>query len=148
MPTFTQIYYHIVFSTKNRRPVLTEAHQPQLYGYLWALLENKKCHPYQIGGVEDHIHIYTSLHPQMNLSSLVKDMKPATSDMIKKERLFRAFDYWQDGYGAFTHSWAEKSQMIQYVANQKEHHTRITFREELKQLLLANGVAFEEKYLD
>ena len=118
-----------------------------MYAYLWKVIENKKCHPYQIGGVEDHIHIFSTLHPTVTLSGFIKDMKLSMSDFIKREALFPEFRNWQDGYGAFTHSHAEKDGQIKYVRNQVQHHKTETFEEELVRLLTESGVTFEPKYL-
>ena len=82
------------------------------------MLKNKKCHLYQIGGVSDHIHIVTHLHPAVALASLVKDIKLATSQYIKSQVIFPEFKGWQDGYGAFTYSFKEKDRLIDYVKNQ------------------------------
>ncbi|MEQ9313501.1 MAG: transposase [Cytophagales bacterium] len=68
MSTYTQIIYQIVFSTKNRVPVLHKKGRPDLFKYIWGILKNKKCHLYQINGVEDHIHILTHIHPSVALS--------------------------------------------------------------------------------
>ena len=146
MSTYTQILYQIVFSTKNREPVLKKR-QTELYKYFWAILKNKHCHLYRIGGVEDHIHIITHLHPTVALSSLIKDMKIAGSIWIKEENIFPDFNGWQDGYGAFTYSIKDKDRLIEYVKNQKEHHKVKSFKEEYIELLNEHGIKFDEKYL-
>ncbi len=75
MSTYTQLLYHIVFSTKNRERSLTSDKREDLYRYIWGLLKNKKCHLYRINGVDDHLHIATHLHPTIALSTIVKDIK-------------------------------------------------------------------------
>lgn len=147
MSTYTQIIYQIVFSTKNRSPVLVKNERKRLNTYIWSLLENKKCHPFMINGVEDHIHIATSVHPTIALSNLIKDIKVSSSDFIKEERIFPGFDNWQFGYGAFTYSIKEKENLIKYVMNQEEHHKKESFRDEYIRLLQEHGIAFDEKYL-
>ena len=147
MSTYTQIIYQIVFGTKNREPTLTKENRDELFKYIWGLLENKKCHLYRINGVEDHLHIVTHLHPTVSLASLVKDIKLASAEYIKVNRLFKNFKGWQDGYGAFTYSIKEKERLIAYVKNQEEHHSVKTFKEEYISLLEEHGVAFDEKYL-
>ena len=147
MSTFTQILYQIVFSTKNREPTLIEDKREFLFRDIWGILKNKKCHLYQINGIEDHIHIVTHIHPTIPLSSLIKDIKLGSSDFVKKEQIFPEFSGWQEGYAAFTYSIKEKKQLIQYVKNQKEHHKKLTFRDELISLLNEHNVQFDEKYL-
>lgn len=148
MPTFTQIYYHIIFGTKRRRAVLSAKRRDDLYKYIWGLLNNKGCHLYRIGGIDDHVHILTSLHPSLRLERLIKDIKVASSQWIKEDAVFPGFDHWQSGYGAFTHSMAEKDRLIEYIKGQDEHHRHKTFREELIDLLQEAGIDYDEQYLD
>ncbi len=119
----------------------------ELFKYIWGVLENKKCHLYRLNGVEDHLHIYTHLHPSIALSDLVKDIKLSTSSWIKDERIFPNFPGWQRGYGAFTSSENDKNRIITYVKNQEKHHQKISYKDELKELLLEAGVQFNDKYL-
>jgi len=118
----------------------------KLYHYIFGILKNKKCFLYKIGRVENHIHVIMSLHPTVALSGLMKDIKLATSDWIKRERIFPYFRGWQDGYGAFTYSIDAKERLIEYVNNQVEHHKKKTFREEYKELLKEHGIDYDERY--
>jgi len=110
-------------------------------------LKNKNCHLYRIGGITDHIHIVTSLHPAVSLASLIKDIKLASSKHIKTFQLFPKFNGWQVGYGSFTYSFTDKDKLIEYVKNQEEHHTTISFIDELKELLKEHGIEYDERYL-
>jgi putative transposase len=147
MSTFTQILYQIVFSTKNREETLFETDRERLYRFIWGVLQNQKCHLYRIGGVEDHLHIVTHIHPSVALASLVKDIKLASGSFIKSEKIFPLFDGWQDGYGGFTYSISAKDNLIEYVRNQVEHHKKESFRDEYIRLLKEHGIEFDEKYL-
>lgn len=147
MSTYTQIVYQIVYSTKNREHTLDEENRKELFKYIWGILKNKKCHLYQIGGISDHLHIVTHLHPSIALSSLIKDIKLASTEHIKAGKLFPKFNGWQDGYGAFTYSIKDKDRLINYVKNQEEHHKKKTFRDEFIELLNEYGIEFDEKYL-
>ena len=147
MSTYTQILYQIVFSTKHRALTLSSDNRQQLFEYIAGILKNKNCFVYQIGGVADHIHIITHLHPSVALSSLVKDIKLASSDYIKTNKLFPKFTGWQEGYGAFTYSIDAKARLIAYAKNQELHHQRLAFLEEYIDLLKESEVLFEEKYI-
>lgn len=118
----------------------------ELYGYIVGVLENNKCHPFRINGVEDHIHILTHIHPTVSLSDLVKDIKISTSKYIKEKNLFVGFTSWQEGYGAFTYSMREKEMLVNYIKNQEEHHRKKTFKEEYIELLEEHEIEFDEKY--
>lgn len=131
MSTHTQILYQIVFSTKQREPVLEKETRPELFKYTWGILNKSNCHLYRINGVEDHLHIVTHLHPSVSLADLVKNIKIASSGFIKDNGIFKNFNGWQDGYGAFTYSVKEKNRLIEYVKNQEEHHKIVSFRDEI-----------------
>ena len=147
MSTHTQICYHIVFSTKDRQPVLRADRREDLFRYVWGILKNRESRLYRINGSEDHIHILSSLHPSVSLADLVKDVKTGSSLWIKKEGIFRMFSNWQDGYAAFTHSKREMDGLIEYIKVQEEHHRRTTFVEEYRKLLEEAGVEFDERYM-
>lgn len=146
MSTYTQILYQIVFSTKYRQPTMDAENRKELYKYIWGILKNKNCHLYQIGGVEDHLHIIIELHPSTALADLVKNIKLASSEYIKSQKLFPDFNGWQSGYGAFTYSIEAKDNLINYVKNQEEHHRKKKFIDEYRELLAEHKVEFDEKY--
>ena len=102
MATYTDITYHLVFGTKNRVRVLDKPRRDDLYRFIWGLLKKRNCHLYRIGGVEDHLHVLTSLHASLALADLIKEIKTSTSTWIKGEGVFPGFKYWQEGYGGFT----------------------------------------------
>ena len=147
MNTYTQILYQIIFAPKNHEKTLIDVNRQELYKYISGILKNKKCHLYRIGGVSDHIHILTHLHPLVSLASIVKDIKIASTLFIKNNNLFPMFSGWQDGYGGFTYSFKDKDKLIDYVKNQEEHHKTKSFREEFIELLKEHGIEFDEKYL-
>jgi putative transposase len=147
MGSYTNIIYQIVFATKHRVPCLEANNREHLFKYMAGILKNKKCHPYQIGGVEDHIHILSHIHPEQSLSSLIKNIKVSSNNYIKENNLFQNFTEWQIGYGAFTYAEQDKNRMINYVANQVEHHKKVTFKQEFLELLKEHKVEFDEKYL-
>ena len=147
MSTYTQIYYHIVFSTKNRERVLSAGRRDELFRYIAGVIRKHDCHAYCAGGYEDHVHILTHVRPTLALADLVKDIKVASSSWISKEKVFPNFTHWQDGYAAFTVSHAEKDRVVEYIQDQPEHHRRFSFHEELRRFLLEHRVEFDERYL-
>lgn len=147
MSTYTQILYHIVFSTKNRERTLKKSGRIELFKYIWGILKKKNCHLYQINGVEDYIHIVTHLHPSVSLSSLVKDIKVSSNLFIRENNIFENFKGWQAGYGAFTYCINAKDNLVDYVKKQEVHHKKSTFKEEYIKLLSEHKIEFDEKYL-
>lgn len=147
MSSYRQIFYQIIFGTKHRHPTIDESNCTELYKYISGVIKNKNCKLYCINGVEDHIHIFSDLHPTVCLSDYIKDIKIASSIWMKATGKFPMFEGWQEGYGAFTYSSREKDMIINYIKNQKEHHKTETFYDEFKRLLIETGIEFDEKYL-
>jgi len=145
--SYTQIYYHVVFSTKNRAPMLAPAVRKEVFGYLWGILKGKKCHSYRMGGVEDHLHILTHLHPAIALADLIRDLKTSSTAWIKEHQVILELPGWQAEYAAFTKSHTDRPAVIEYIKEQEEHHRTVSFMDELKALLYEEGIAFEERYL-
>jgi putative transposase len=79
MSTHIAISYHIVFSTKDREPVLHQDRRPELFRYIWGIINKREGHLYRINGVQDHLHILTSLHPTLCLADFVKDVKTGSA---------------------------------------------------------------------
>jgi len=147
MGTYRQIFYQIVFSTKNRETTLSETNENDLYKYIWGIINKHKCKLYRINSMPDHIHIFSDLHPSISLSDYVKDIKVASSIWMKESGKFPSFTSWQEGYGAFTYSIQDKPNVIAYIKNQKEHHKTESFYDEYKRLLTENEILFQDKYL-
>jgi len=147
MSTYTQIIYHIVFSTKNRQGVLNVDHHEKLFRYIWGIVKNKQSVLHQVNGVTDHLHILTGLHPSIALADFVKDIKLACTQWMRKEGFFPDFAGWQEGYGAFTHSLQEKARLVDYIRTQKEHHRQTSFKEEYMALLQKAGIPFDKTHL-
>jgi len=148
MSTYTQILYQVVFGSKKCANFLTERNQNVLFRYIAGVLRNKNCYTHIVGGHANHVHLVFSLHPSQSLSGLTRDVKKASElMMLNKKSMFLRFTGWQVGYGAFTYSIDSKNILIKYVENQKEHHRKISFREELIGFLKNHGVDYNEKYL-
>jgi REP element-mobilizing transposase RayT len=147
MSTYTQILYHIVFATKNREAALDKPHRDELYRFIWGCLDERHCHLYRIGGIEDHVHILTGLHPTVSLSDLIKELKTASSAWIKGRGMFPRFRHWQDGYGAFTHAIDQRHGLIEYIRNQEIHHQKTSFLEEYQALVEQAGLPWSAEYL-
>lgn len=147
MTSYRQIYYHIVFGSKNHRLTLTEEFSNELYKYISGIIRNKNCKLYQINGSREHIHFLSDLHPSICLADYMKDIKVSSSIWLKAHGKFPAFDGWAEGYAAFTVSHHDRNRVIEYIKNQKEHHKRESFFEEYKRLLEENGIDYDERFL-
>jgi REP element-mobilizing transposase RayT len=146
MSTYTQILYHIVFTTKDRLPVLADSRRDDLFKYMNGVIKNSHCRPIWTSGVKDHVHSLLSLHPTVALADLLKDIKVASSIWVKDNKVLPNFVGWQEGYGAFTYSLRDEPELIAYLKRQEEHHRKVSFEEEYKKLLLDAGVKIDERY--
>ncbi len=147
MSTFTQILYHIVFSTKERYRTLNLSKRDEILGYLWGVLKNHKSYVYQMDMMDDHIHVLCSIHPQQCLSDFVKLMKASLGNWMKENDVCPSFRGWQNGYGAFSITWRDRKPIMDYIKHQQEHHKLFSSKEEYKQMLHNAGVDFNEDYI-
>jgi REP element-mobilizing transposase RayT len=144
--SLARLLVHSVFSTKERRPFLrSEEIRNDIYAYIAGILKNLQCRSIIIGGVEDHIHILSSLSKNVALSELIGRIKGSSSKRLK-EKGIQGFA-WQNGYGAFSVSESKVAAVTAYVANQAEHHRKFSFQDELRQLLKRHHTAFDERYV-
>lgn len=140
-------YLHIIFSTKNRLPIINPNYEHELHRYIGGICNNMECHPAKIGGYSDHIHILCLLSKKVTLIKLVEEIKSNSSKWVKtKDESLKNF-YWQNGYGAFSVNPSEVDIVIAYIANQHEHHKKITFQDEYRAFLKKYKVEFDEKYV-
>ena len=145
--TFHQIYIQIVFGVRNRDRLIPQNKKTTLHKYITGVVQNNKCKMICINSVPDHIHFLMGFHPTICISNLVKDIKLATNDLIKKEKWVAGKFYWQAGFGAFSYSRSDIDKACRYISNQEEHHKRITFKEEYEKLLKEFKVVYDPKYI-
>ncbi len=145
--TLVSLIVHVVFSTKNREPLITPEIEPELFAYIGGILKNKESRLLDAGGTPDHVHFLISQSKNIGLSSLMKDIKKDSSAWIKtKGSEFRNF-HWQDGYGGFSVGKSDIPSLNKYLARQKEHHRKRSFQQELIQFLKEYGIEYDERYL-
>ena len=146
MSSYRQHLYHIVFRTKSSLKTINQDHVNELCSYFTGILRNKKSHLYWINCVENHIHILTDINPSLAPIDFVRDIKVSSSLWMKSSLLFPSFKGWSVGYGSFTCSYSDLDRLIDYIKSQKEHHKKVTFEEEYRNLLLENGINPDERY--
>ena len=125
-------YLHIIFSTKYRQRLISNAVEDELYAYIGGLCKKMDCQPIKIGGYENHVHILCMLSKMMTLIKLMQEVKSASSRWIKTIHPHLQNFYWQDGYGAFSVNPSETEIVIRYISNQKVHHQKLTFQDEYR----------------
>lgn len=137
---------HIVFSTKNRKSLITTELAPRLYAYLGGIARKRKCSLIVAGGVEDHVHLLVDIHPSTAMADLVRDLKSNSSGWVHGTISVPEFA-WQTGYAAFSVSKSNASAVAKYISNQAAHHRRRTFKEELIEFLERHEVPYDAKYM-
>ncbi len=145
--THTKLLYHLIFSTKNREPVLSPDLRPNLHKYLGGITRKLDGIPLGVGGYHDHVHLLVGLKPTHGISDFMRELKKSSSIWITETTAIPNF-HWQDGYAAITVSASAKDDVLTYIANQAEHHRHKTFREELTEFLDRTGIEYDPEYLD
>jgi putative transposase len=145
--SYVSSYYHCVFSTKERRPLISPSLQERLWPYLGGIARQNEMRAVEVGGVADHVHILLSLPSTLAIAKAMQLIKGGSSkwvhDTFPEHQLFG----WQVKYGAFSVSVSQLEKTIEYIRGQAEHHRKRTFQEEFLALLKKHGVAFDERYL-
>ena len=145
--TYTNLLYHIVFSTKERRQLITPAIQDDLYAYLGGIVRGLDGILLEVNGIADHVHLLAKLPPKLALSDAVRDIKANSSKWLNEEKS-RLYKFaWQDGFAAFSVSESQAERIRGYIRNQKTRHKLMNFKEELLGLLVKNRIDYDARYL-
>ena len=145
--SLSQVYVHITFSTKHRAKLIDENIENSLFEYLGGICKKLECHPIQVGGHQDHVHIVCKLSKKITQIKLLEEIKKSSSKWIKTQGPQYENFYWQDGYGIFSINPSELEVVIEYVKNQKEHHKKKTFQDEFRAFLKKYKVPYDEQYV-
>lgn len=146
--SLSQVYIHLVFSTKNRQPLITDAIASELYAYMATVFNDECKSPAKlIGGVEDHVHALFNLSRIWTIANVVEAVKTRSSKWIKKKGSDLSTFKWQTGYGAFSVSRSQIDSVMNYIRNQKDHHRKTGFQDELRGMLGKHDVEFDERYV-
>jgi REP element-mobilizing transposase RayT len=145
--SLAQIYLHIVYSTKHRKPFLKDEKILQdAHAYLAETCNNLDCPALLVGGVEDHVHLLCRLGRKITVADFIRDQKRASSSSLKLKPHLGDFE-WQSGYGAFSISPAHVEPLTKYIETQKEHHQKESFQDEFRRLCQTYGVEIDERYV-
>ena len=145
--SYVSSYYHCVFSTKERRPLITPGLQERLWPYLGGIARQNEMKAIEIGGVADHVHILLSLPSTLSIAKAMQLIKGGSSKWVHESFPEHRLFGWQVKYGAFGVSVSLLDKTIQYIQTQSEHHRKMTFQEEFLALLKKHGIAYDERYL-
>lgn len=145
--TYSQLLLHIVFATKARAPWITRDVAERLYPYIGGIVRAERGVLYDIGGIEDHVHLYLRWRPDGPISDLMRTVKARSSKWLHEEFPALRDFAWQEGSSVFSVSKSQEEAVKKYIAGQAEHHKKEDFKSELLRILHAHGVEFDEKYI-
>jgi REP element-mobilizing transposase RayT len=138
---------HLTFSTKNRRPFISQTVQSNLSAYMAGILREHKSHSLIANAVEDHVHLLFNLSKNMALCDAVEEVKKGSSKWMKTQGPNLADFSWQAGYGALSVSESNSERVKRYIAGQQEHHKKTSFQDEFRELLKRHNIEFDEHYV-
>lgn len=145
--SLSKVYVHITFSTKNHYPFIDTELESSLFDYLGGICKKLGCNPVQIGGYRDHVHILCLLSKNISQIKLLEEIKKSSSGWVKtKGNKYNNF-YWQDGYGIFSVNPSQIDMVKDYIKNQRKHHKKQTFKDELRGFFEKHGVEYDERFV-
>ena len=144
--SLSKIYLHLIFSTKNREPIITSQNQKPLNNYIAGILKNLGLHAIEINGTADHIHILCQFSRTITVADLIRDLKSNSTKWYQSENPQSSFA-WQNGYGAFSVSHSDVGKVRNYIQNQEEHHRTKSFQEEYRLFLDRYQIPYDEQYV-
>jgi REP element-mobilizing transposase RayT len=145
--TYTNLLYHLVVSTKDRTPLITNELQEELYRYIGGIIRAEGGVQLEIGGIADHVHILAKIKPSIAVSDLLGKIKANSSKWANDHKMKMRKFGWQEGYAAFTVSESPVPAVRAYILTQAEHHREQTFQEEFVALLERHGIEYDPAYL-
>lgn len=145
--SLANIYIHLIFSTKERYPYLTDAVRPDLHAYMATVLANLNSTAVLINSVADHVHVLFNMGRTVTLAQVVEDVKKSSSKWIKTQGPNLASFAWQAGYGGFSVSESNVPKVANYIRGQEVHHRAKTFQEEYREFLAKHNIQYDERYV-
>jgi putative transposase len=145
--SFTCLHYHLIFSTKQRAPLITADLQPRLYDYIGGIIRGQDGCLLAAGGMPDHIHLLARLSKEMSVSEALRVIKANSSKWVHETFADQHAFAWQTGYAAFCVSYSGLESVKHYIASQAEHHRSVSFQDELRTFLRRHQIEFDEHYL-
>ena len=145
--TYSQINIHAIFCVQGRENILKANFRGDLFKYISGILKKKGQFSLAVNGHYDHIHIFFELSPSLALSDIIRDVKASSSKWINDNKFVLGKFSWQEGYGAFSYSRSQRSNVIEYIMNQKDHHQKRSFKEEYMDLLRKFEIKYQDEYV-
>lgn len=143
--SFSSTFFHLVFSTKHREPLIQQAFEKDVWKYSGGIVRNLGCEAIEIGGIEDHLHSLLRIPPKFEPSKIIQKLKANSSRFVHDEFYPNEGFNWQDGFGLFTVAKSGVPKVVDYIRDQRRHHSKMTFEDEFRELLRLHDLE-ETKY--
>jgi len=145
--TYSQVYLQFVFAVKGRQSIINSKYNEELQKYITGIVQNRKQKMLAINNVSDHIHLLVGFNTIMSIADFMEEVKAISSKFINEKAWVKGKFEWQRGYGVFSYSRSQIDDVIKYILNQQEHHSKKTFKEEYLDFLKKFEVEYDEHYL-
>lgn len=145
--TYTEIHIHAIFAVRKRKGLIQQEWKDELYKYITGIIQHHGHKLLIINGMPDHLHIFFGMRSTQTLSELMQDIKGGSSKWINEKKFIKDKFEWQAGYGAFSYSKSQISNVIRYIENQEIHHRKIDLVGEYKRFLEKFGVVYDDRYI-
>ena len=145
--TYTQLHVQVVIVVQNRQSLIKDHWKDDLYKYITGIIQNYGHKVLQINGPGDHLHILIGIRPTQSLSDLMQHVKQNSSRWINDNKLTKLRFSWQQGYGEFSYSKSDIPRISTYIENQEEHHKKVSFMDEYKDLLDEFDLEYDNHYI-
>lgn len=145
--TYTQIHYQFVFATRYRNAFIHYSWKEELHKFITGTVQRYEHKMLQINSMPDQIHLLIGMRPHQSVSELIKSVKSESTKWINEKKFCPGKFAWQEGFAAFSYSYEHITNVAGYIARQEEHHRKILFRDEYRQMLKESAIEFDEKYI-
>jgi REP element-mobilizing transposase RayT len=138
--TYTNLLVHVIFSTKDRTPMIDDAIRDELHRYLGGAVRELGAKALIVGGTRDHVHMLLRLPADLSVAECVRKIKASSSGWVHRKWPERRSFAWQEGYSAFSVSESQAKNVVAYIAGQEQHHARVPFADEFAEFCRKNGI--------
>ena len=145
--SFRVHFFHLIWSTKGRKQLISEEIEPRLYSYMGGIIRNFNGQLLEIGGMPDHVHLLIELSNIDKFTHLIREVKASSSLWINQTFPTQKTFAWQEGYGSFSVSYSGLHKVRDYIRNQKRHHSKMSFDKEYLKFLKSHQINYDERFI-
>jgi REP element-mobilizing transposase RayT len=145
--SLAKVYLHVIFSTKDREPLLLDDWREELFRVMGGTANNLGCQSLIAGGTMDHVHMLFQLGRTITMADAIGKIKSTSSTWINQNHVRSKPFHWQGGYAVFSVSLSNVEAVREYIRKQPEHHAKKSFQDELREWLRRCELEWDERYV-